>query len=122
MGTETITLEVSSDSLVDEILRLITDDELTDHHKSLIGEAIALEEKTISDLSDSEICEQLMDNSAYVELDRNDVLKICDHFNIELASGEHADETIRDQQYSEVLGQLRDKFSIQELESFLNSK
>lgn len=122
MSTEQITIKVDSRSLVDEVIRLVSDDELSDGHidelKKLFEEEC--EERDLSDFSDYEVAAHFMREELFVHLDHEQVIQICEYHDLE--TKETTEDTIRDEQYEEVFQQLKEKFSVAELEAICNSK
>lgn len=73
----------------------------------------------LDEIDNDEIIEHFMDFELYEELDDDQVKKILNFWG---ESSELGAETLRDQQYEEVFDQLKEKFSVAELEALVNSK
>lgn len=75
----------------------------------------------LEDFDKDEIVDYFMNNDLYESLDHEQITSICEYHDIELKYPE-GEETLRDQQYDEVFDQLKEKFSVAELEALVNSK
>lgn len=108
MGTVRLEIDVDGNSLAESVAELISTVELNAGQRK----------KILEQFDDHEICARLMSGESYVELEVEQIVEICAHHDLNIIDP----ETIRDQQYEEVFGELKEKFSVAELEAICNSK
>jgi len=117
-----IKLNLNMGDFLDSIDQLISsDDSFRDDFKERFEDLFDCEECDIDivDFSDGDVFQAWWDRDLYDDLEPEQLQAICDYWDIPY-HGEGS--TLRDEQYTQVLQLLKEKFSVAELELLANSK